>query len=134
MTTMTRTKNSLLRNALRANAAFSGISGIIAIIDAEIIADFMGTGTALIYMILGLNLVIYAGITLYYAGQEAIDKRFAWFAVIADGIWVIASAAILLTNAFDLSVGGKWLVLILADVVLAFAIAQYIGLRRTRQR
>lgn len=132
MTTMTRTNDSLLRNALRGNAAFSGISGIIAIIDAGMIADFMGTGTALIYMILGLNLVVYAGILLYYAGQQEIDKRFAWFAVIADAIWVIGSALILLTNAFDLTIGGKWLVLILADVVLIFAIVQYIGLRRTR--
>ena len=130
MTTITQSNDKLLRNALRANGIFSGISGALAIIDANYLVDFMGTGTSFIYISLGVNLLAYALILFYYAGQAEVDTRFAWFTVIADALWVIGSAVILLTNMFDLSVGGKWLVLIIADVVLVFAIVQYIGIRR----
>jgi hypothetical protein len=132
MTTLTQSNNKLLRNALRANAVFSGISGVLAMLDANLLVDFMGTGTSFIYIALGVNLVIYALLLFYYAAQSTVDMRFAWFAVIADALWVAGSAIILMTNMLDISVGGKWLVLILADVVLMFAIAQYIGIRRMR--
>jgi hypothetical protein len=37
-----------------------------------------------------------------------------------------------MTDAFALTSGGKWLVLILADMVLLFAIVQYVGIRRMK--
>ena len=55
---------------------------------------------------------------------------FAWYAIIGDVVWVIGTAAILLTDAFSLTSEGKWLLFIIGDIVLTFAVVQYIGLRR----
>lgn len=132
MTTITQPNDKLLRNAFRANALFSGIGGALAILDANLLVAFMGTGTTFIYIALGADLLLYALLLIYFSSQATINKRFAWFAVVADSLWVVGSAIILLTNMFDISVNGKWLVLILADIVLVSAIAQYVGIRRIR--
>jgi hypothetical protein len=50
--------------------------------------------------------------------------------VYADLAWVIASAGLIFANLVDFTTAGKWAIAILADVVLVFAIVQFVGLRR----
>jgi len=132
MTSITQSKDQLIRNALRANSLFSGISGVIILFDSGFLVDFMGAGTSLFYLALGVDLLIYAAVLFYFSGQASMDKRVAWFAIDADVLWVLGSAVILLGNMFDISIAGKWLILIIADIVLVFAIVQYLGIRRLR--
>ena len=55
----------------------------------------------------------------------------AWIAVIMDTIWVVASFVLIFVVPF--SVGGKWVVALVAELVLAFAILQWLGIRRVRK-
>lgn len=49
-----------------------------------------------------------------------------------DAVWVEGSYGLILVVPF--SVGGKWLVALLAELVLAFAILQWLGIRKIRKR
>ncbi|GAB5492640.1 MAG: hypothetical protein Phog2KO_28550 [Phototrophicaceae bacterium] len=133
MTTIHNTQSTLLRNALRANSAFSAISGIITAIGAGVLVQFMGVGTLALYIIIGLALVFHAVTLLMNTRTDNINVGFAWYAIIGDILWVLATAFILLTDSFSLSTDGKWLLLFIADIVLLFAIAQFIGLRRMQK-
>lgn len=52
----------------------------------------------------------------------------AWIAVILDIVWVVGSYVLLFAVRF--SVGGKWAVAAVAEVVFLFAVIQWLGLRR----
>jgi len=131
MATVTNNQNdNLLRNALRGNGVFSAVTGLIATFAGGQIATWMGVGSTPLYTLLGVMLISYAGMLFFYTSRETVDTQFAWLAVIADGLWVVGSAVILVFGLFELSNTGQWVVLVIADIVLVFAIAQYMGLRR----
>ena len=133
MATLTTTNNdNLLRNTLRGNSIFSAVSGVLALIDARLLANFMGIETTIPFVVLGVGLLLYAVYLFISTRTRPMNKFFGWFAIIADAVWVIATVVILLTDAFALTNGGKWLLLIIGDMVLVFAIVQYIGLRRIK--
>jgi hypothetical protein len=46
-------------------------------------------------------------------------------------IWVVSSYALIFVVPF--SVGGKWVVAVVAELLLAFAILQWLGIRRIRK-
>ena len=127
-------RSSLLKNALRGNALFSGISGAISLLGAQSIAELTGLESSLIFTILGIVLIVY-GIDLWWvSSRDPIDHRFAWAAIILDVLWVAGSAAILLSGWPALSVAGRWMVFVIAELVALFAIVQFIGLRRSTAR
>lgn len=130
MTTLTTTNDSLLYNALRADSLFSGLSGIVITFGAGAVADFMGAGNPVSFIVIGIALVLYAAFLLLNSANRPVSKNFGWLIVAGNVVWVIGSAIILLTDVFALSAGGRWAVLIVADFVLLFAIAQYLGIRR----
>lgn len=132
MATLTLGNDNLLRNALRGNSLFSAVSGLILVIDAGLLADFMGIETTLPFIIIGIGLLLHAANLFLNSRNRPVSKALGWFAVIGDVLWVVATAIILMTDAFALTGSGKWLLLIIADVVLIFAIAQYLGIRRMR--
>jgi hypothetical protein len=132
MATLITSNDNLLRNALRGNSIFSAVSGILLLVDARLLADFMGIESTIPFIVIGVGLLLYAANIFLNTRSRPVKKAFGWFAVIADIAWVVISAIVLLTDAFDLTSGGKWLVLIIADMVLVFAIVQYIGIRRMK--
>ena len=137
--TDTSQRGALLRNTLLANAAFSGISGAVLLLASSPVAEFMGIaewqlveglGGATVLSILGIGLFIWMADVLFVATRSPMETRLAWGIVAGDMLWVVGSALILLTNALPLTTGGGWLVLILADAVLVFALVQIVGIRR----
>lgn len=130
--TTTQTPDSLLRNALRANAAFCSASALLAILGGGMLVNFLGAGTSLFFIGLGALLALHATILYYGTTQGRISRTLAWYAIAGDLGWVLASAMLLLTDAFGLSDAGKWATLIVADIVLVFVIVQIVGVRRLR--
>jgi hypothetical protein len=61
---------------------------------------------------------------------QAIPPAPAWAVILAEAAWVAGSLALLLSGIAPLTVMGKWLIAILADIVGIFAVLQYIGLQR----
>ena len=122
----------LLRIALRANAAFSLLSGGFMLIADGLVAAILGAYTALgaIHFV-GANLVVFAAMLLWLASREEISPTFALAVVAADSLWVIGSW---IAMAAGMVAGqGWWAVGVVADVVLLFAVVQYLGVRRLQR-
>ena len=130
MATATQSQSNLLRNALRGNSIFSAMSGLITAIGAGVLVQFMDVGSVALYLVVGIALIIHAVMLYLNTRTDRINVGFAWYAIIGDVLWVLATAFILLTDSFNLSSEGKWLLLFIGDIVLLFAIAQFLGLRR----
>ena len=119
-----------LRLSLRANAIFSAVSGSGMLFAASAIAGLLGIEQTLLVRITGVNLLGFAALLVWLASREVIKPSLAMAVVVADLLWVAGSAALLPAGVF--STTGNWLVAGVADVVLLFAILQYVGIRRMR--
>lgn len=119
----------LLRRALAANAIFSALSGAILLLASNRLEQLLGTSVSLVP--LGAMLLIYAAGLLWNARRENVSRMEAWIAVALDVAWVAGSAIVIFAGV--LSATGNWIVAIVADVVLLFAVLQLIGLRKSRQ-
>ena len=121
-------KQKLLRRALQGNALFSAIFGALFLIINQTLIQFLGLPSSASLTPLGFGLLGYAGWLLWNARREKIKVMDGWIAVILDVVWVVGSYALLFVVKF--SHGGKWAVALVAEVVLLFAVMQWLGLRR----
>jgi len=121
-----------LRKALLGNTVFSTLSGLLFVFDAVPIATFLGLPSPLILRILGAGLLVFAFIVYKIASANPINLKYAMGVVIGDLLWVIDSVVLIFTNLVALTTGGKWAIAIVADIVLVFAVAQYVGIQRAR--
>lgn len=124
----------LLRAALRGNALFSGLSGILFLAAAQPIASFLGMEMPWVIRALGAGLLIYAIWLLECARRSVLDRREAWAAIALDSAWVVGSALLLIADPLSLTLSGKWAVGIVADLVATFALLQFYGLYQQYQR
>ena len=121
-------KQNLLRRALHGNALFSMISGALVLAINRALVEFLGLPSNTSLTPLGIGLLGYAAWLLWNARREKISIVDAWIAVILDMVWVVGSYALLFTVRF--SSGGKWAVVLVAELVFLFAVMQWLGLRR----
>ena len=121
----------LLKNALTGNALFSVVSGVAILVANRWVVKFLGLPENVSLAILGASLIGYAVLLGINAHRSKIKITEAWVAVIMDVIWVVGSYALILAVPF--SVGGKWIVALVAELVLAFAVVQWLGIRRIRK-
>jgi hypothetical protein len=121
-------KQKLLRRALQGNALFSMISGALILAINRPLVEFLGLPSNASLTPLGIGLLGYAGWLLWNAKREKIRIVDAWIAVILDMVWVVGSYALLFAVKF--SGGGKWAVVLVAELVFLFAVMQWLGLRR----
>ena len=127
---MSTNDSSLLRKALFGNSAFSFISGLAFVLFSKAISAFLGISASWVILVLGAGLLLY-GWQIYIAAKtEPVKTGFAQFAVYADLAWVLGSVVLIFTNLVSFTTPGKWGIAIIADIVLVFAILQFVGLRR----
>jgi hypothetical protein len=124
-------RQGLLRKALTGNAVFSVVSGVAILFANRWLVKFLGLPEKVSLAILGVSLIGYAALLWLNAHRPKIKITDAWVAVIMDVIWVVGSYALILAIPF--SVGGKWVVALVAELVLAFAVLQWLGIRRIRK-
>jgi hypothetical protein len=124
-------RQGLLKKALTGNAVFSVVSGVVILLANRWLVKFLGLPEKVSLAILGVSLIVYAAILLFNARRPKIKLTDAWVAVIMDAIWVVGSYALIFVVHF--SVGGKWVVALVAELVLAFAVLQWMGIRRIRR-
>lgn len=123
--------SDLLRKALRGNSIFSIISGLAFTFGAAPIASFLGiTDASLVIAIMGVGIVGFAAFLWTITTKPVLNRQIAVIVFIMDAVWVVASLIILVTDAFSLSTGGRWAILIVSDIVTVFAILEFVGLRR----
>lgn len=133
MTTLS-TRSKMLSKALRANAIFSSLGGLIFVLDASMLSDLTGIHPPLAFTLTGLGLIAFSVFLFRLRNSHPnYNPMVIWAVIIADLLWVVDSILLLVTGWLPLSLAGKWIVTILAEVVLAFAIWQYFGLRRMQK-
>lgn len=118
-----------VRTALRANAAFSGLSGVALVVASGPIASLLGVEARWVLVVLGVGLVSYTVQLLVTARRDPVDPGEVKVAIGADLAWVAGSAALVTWG--PLTPVGEGLVVAVAVVVLAFAILQANGIRRS---
>jgi hypothetical protein len=126
----TTDRSALLRRTIQADSVFSFLGGLLLAIDAGPIAASIGLPESGILAAMGLFCVGYSALLFLAARRAPIDRGHALAFLIADVVWVVVSAAILLGGWAPLNTTGVWAVLIVADIVAVFAALKYVGLRR----
>lgn len=124
-------QQQLLRRALLANASFSTISGLVLVFAQRGVVRLLGLPETVNLIALGISLLVFAAILVLFARKNPIKLLDAWIAVILDAVWVIGSYPLLFVVPFSTS--GKWVVGIVAEVVMVFALMQWLGIRRIRK-
>jgi hypothetical protein len=118
----------LLKKALTGNAVFSVISGAAILFANRWLVKFLGLPGEVSLALVGISLIVYAVLLWLSARKAKIKISGAWVAIVMDVVWVIGSYALIAVVPF--SVGGKWVVAVVAELVLAFAVLQWMGIRR----
>jgi hypothetical protein len=117
-----------LRYALIGNASFSTITGVFIVIAHDWTARLLGLSGTANLVGLGIGLLIFAAALLINARRPELRIAEAWAVVLMDLAWVAGSYLALLIAPF--SAEGKWVIAMVADLVLVFAVLQWIGIHR----
>jgi hypothetical protein len=114
-----------LSQVLRSNATFSLLTGLAALAMPDYFCRNFALSNPLIFQLLGAALLFFAA-TVFYAAVNPFDKpkQVLWI-VIQDGVWVAASAAIVLFRLFDMSDLAYISISIIALIVATFGYFQY---------
>ncbi len=123
--------DSLLRNALRVNAGFSGLCGLSALLASGSLASALGPPAAFV-VFQGVSLILFSAALVWLATRPAIRPGLALAVVVMDLLWVAGTPAPLLASG-GLTPVGVPVVAALAVIVLGFAGAQYAGVRRVKE-
>ena len=114
---------SRLRSVLRANAAFSVVTGTVGAVAAGWVADRLGVAQAGWVRFVGVDLLLFAGVVLLVSRLGADRLRLGALLVSAGDLsWVAATVVILAVGAF--SGAGPALAVVAGLIVLDLALMQ----------
>ncbi|GAA4296855.1 hypothetical protein [Mycobacterium paraffinicum] len=126
----TSTRDGLLRLAMRADAAISGVVGLAGIPLAGRLAELSGTTTAFEYTMAAF--LIGYGVLVFGLARMRSVLRAGMGVIIANVAYTVASVVLVLADAFPLTSAGVALNLAAGAYTLVFAELQYQGWRRAR--
>ena len=113
-----------LRLVLKANAIFSFTSGLTMLVFNQWLSSLMNIQNNSVFLILGVGLLFFGGSVYWNAIQENISKKKIKLIIWQDWAWVFGSAALILTQAFDISKLGFIIIGVVALIIADFAIFQ----------
>ena len=128
---MKPTNDLLLRRALLGNALFSTVCGLVLLAGAVPLGPLLGVPSGVLALV-GASLLPFAWTLNRHARAARVPRGQAWWAVGLDLAWVVGSAALVLGRLWPLEPAGTWSVIVVADVVLLWALLQTAGLVRSR--
>jgi len=120
-----------LRKALMGNALFSTLSGLTILLAQGWVLRILGLASNVNLLILGVGLILFAITLVVNARKQQVKKSDAWIAVLMDVAWVLGSYILIFIVPF--STEGKWVVGVVAELVLVFAVLQFVGIRRIQK-
>ena len=124
------TQATTAQRAVQADGIFCMIAGAVSTVGSGPISTMIGLNSSTPILILGLILLAYGGELFWLAMTNRLTQGILKGIIALDVIWVVASLLLLVADPFTFTDAGKWLVFIASDIVLAFGIWQFIGLRR----
>lgn len=126
----TGTRDGLLRLAMRADAAISGLVGLAGLPLAGWLAELSGTTRTFEYG-MGAFLIGYGVIVFGLATLPSV-RRAGMGVIVANLLYTVATVVLVLAKAFPLTSAGIVLNLAAGVYTLVFAELQYQGWRRAR--
>ena len=116
--------------AVEADGAFCVLLGLLFLLDANRVSQFMGVQSSTVTAGLGGVTLLY-GVGLFYdAFKGLVNGRLLRVLMTLDFVGAVATIIFLVVAPTALSTEGRWVTLILADVMAAFGIWKYVGMRR----
>jgi hypothetical protein len=120
----------LLKNTLAANATFSTASGILLSIFPEKFAELFEVNNALIFRIIGVVLLFFAGFV--FSQVKKYDVKLVKFIISQDALWVLGSLLLVLLQPFGISQTGNNMIAGVAVIIFLFAVGQIQGLKQSK--
>ncbi|MCR4268392.1 hypothetical protein [Nitratireductor sp. ZSWI3] len=121
-----------LRKTLLLDAVVSGAAALLMLFGANLLAPLLGLPAALLFWA-GLVLVPFVALLALTARRASAPRLLLLDVVIANGLWVIGSLALLATGLVAPTLLGVLFVLAQALAVALFAALQLAGLRQAAQ-
>jgi hypothetical protein len=119
-----------LRRAIQADAVFSGVSALLLVSAAGMLAPFLNLPEALLRET-GLFLIAYTALVGWLGTRQSMPKALVVIVIAGNAAWTLGSIALLFSGAVTPNVLGEIFVAVQAIVTGAFAELQYIGLRKS---
>jgi hypothetical protein len=113
------------------NALFSTLSGVTILFAQGCVLQTLGLSKNISLAILGIGLLVFAVVLVINARRQQVSTSDAWIAVVMDLAWVLGSYVLIFIVPF--SSQGKWVVGVVAELVSAFAVLQFLGIRRIQK-
>lgn len=120
-----------LRYALMGDAVASGATGLLMAAGAGILTGLLNLPEELLRYA-GMFLLPYAAIVAYVGTLPEVSKAAVWTIIAVNALWAVESIGLLMGSWVAPTMLGYIFVIFQAVVVLAFAEAQYMGLRQAR--
>lgn len=122
---------NLLTSTLTVNASLSAITGVVLVVGAAPLPDWLGIPTW-VSVLLGIGLVLFAVQVLRVARSPFRSQVIQ--VIGADIAWVIGAAIVILVFPGSMSTVGLWALGGVTTVVALFALLQTVGLRHAEAR
>ncbi|NJN83022.1 MAG: hypothetical protein HC802_12570 [Caldilineaceae bacterium] len=129
--------DSFARNVLRANAIFSVVSGLLLLLGATQVVEWLGLAgdsAVLILRTMGAGLLFFAAYVGWVASRRPINRTALKLIAALDALWILLSALLLVSGALGLTSTGNWIVFLVADMVLVLALLEFYALRKLTRR
>ncbi len=113
-----------LRVALASNASFSLLCAFFLLFRPDLVGEWLGISAPLVLQAIGIGLVVFAADLLHQITRRRLATWRALLTSALDVSWVAGSVVLVMLFPALLSDTGKWLVISVADVVLACCLWQ----------
>lgn len=130
---MTLHPSTFLRRALIADACLTGVTMLLMIGAAGVLAPLLGLDPAFLRAT-GLILLPFTAFLVLLLRRDRLAPATVWIVIAANALWAIDSIVLLFTGWVDPTLFGQAFIASQAVVVAIFAEAQYVGLRRSSPR
>lgn len=127
-TTVSRTTDSLLRNAIRVDAVVSGLTGLAGLAFARRIAEISGTTTAFEYIV-AASFVVIGAVFLGLSMRPSVRSAGRVLAV-GNLLFAVGALVFVLIEVFPLTTTGVALTIGTAAYTAVIGVVQYVGVRR----
>lgn len=122
---------SMVQRALQVDGIVSSLSGAVFTLGAGILSPIVGADSEIV-LIFGLLILVYGLGVFFLSNRTPVEPRLVITIISLNAAFVVLCVGLLIADPFTLTTEGNWTLLILADVVAALGIWQYVGLRRMR--
>jgi hypothetical protein len=110
---------------LQLNAVSTAACGLAMLATRATLHAFFGLDTPTLLDLLAVGFLLYAGALAVAARRQPVSREVLIAFTVADGLWVVASAMVLLLFWGQLAAVARFLVIAVALVVEIFATLQY---------